>query len=113
LPTVVAFTRAFGILSGVLYAAGAGLVITGLAGLSGRFLLGDLLPFCKQRKGVAPLSPAASWSWWMVVLLAAIPAVPLLLCGLWVGLFRISLLRCMAAITAGVVVRILISIVAQ
>lgn len=110
---VDAFATAFGALPGALYTGGAALASAGLAALCGRFLLGDLRPLYNLRRGVAPLTPPAAWAGLGVAGMAAIPAVPLVLCGLWIGLFRLSLLRCAAAITGGLTVRILISIAVQ
>jgi uncharacterized membrane protein YdjX (TVP38/TMEM64 family) len=113
LPTVAAFTTAFGTLSGVLYAGWGSLVATGLAVLCGRVILGDVLPLYNRRKGIAPLSPSSAWVRWCAVALLAIPGFPLLLCGLWIGALRIPLIRSLVVIAAGLAVRILVSVVAQ
>ena len=110
LSTITAFTTAFGLAPGALYAGGAGLVVTALAALAGRLLLGDLLPLRMQRTGVAPLTPPAAWTWWCAALLAATHAVPLLLCGLWIGAFRIPPLRAAVIIAAGLAVRIIYTV---
>ena len=110
LPPVVAFTSALGILPGVVYSGAAALVATGLAALCGRFFLGDLLPLYHRRTGVAPLSPPPAWVGWCAAALAAIPAVPLLVCGLWVGALRVPLTRSVVVIAAGLAVRIFVSI---
>ena len=110
LSTIAAFTTAFGLVPGALYVGGAGLVVTALAALIGRLLLGDLLPLRMQYKGLPPLTPPAAWTWWCAALLAATHAVPLLLCGLWIGAFRIPPLRAAVIIAAGLAVRIIYSV---
>ena len=78
----------------------------------GRLLFGDLLPLFNLRSGKEPLTPAAAWCRWSALALLSIPAVPLLVGGLWVGAVRIPLGRSFALITAGMVVRILITFAA-
>jgi uncharacterized membrane protein YdjX (TVP38/TMEM64 family)/Fe-S oxidoreductase len=113
LKTVTAFTTAFGTLPGVLYVAGAGVAITALTAACGRLLLGDLLPLYNQRTGKPPLSPSAPWTWWAATAMAALPGFPLIICGLWLGLFRFSLFRIVAAIVTGIVVRVLTTVVSH
>ena len=113
LPVVAAFTTAFGTLSGVLYTGVTGLVATALAAMFGRLFLGDLLPLYNRRKGVAPLSLPKDWAWWSAAVMAAIPGFPLLICGVWVGAFRIPLIRSVAVVAAGLAVRILILVAAR
>jgi uncharacterized membrane protein YdjX (TVP38/TMEM64 family)/Fe-S oxidoreductase len=110
LPGVVAFTSAFGTLTGALYSGVAGLVVTCFAALSSRVLLGDLLPLYNRNKGVEPMHPASAWTGWCTAIMAAIPGFPLLLCGLWSGAFRIPWLRSVIFIAAGLTLRILVSI---
>lgn len=111
LPVVVAFTAAFGTLAGATYAGGAALLVTGLAALCGRFLLGDLLPLYNRSRDLDPLRPPSIWIGWCAAGMAAIPGVPLLACGLWLGAFRIPLSRSVAVIAVGVTLRILIAVV--
>ena len=113
LPTVTAYTSAFGLLPGVLYAGSASLLAAGLAVVIGRLMLGDLLPLYNRRRGVAPLSPPSALAGWSAAAMAAIPGVPLLLCGLWAGAIRIPLIRFLIVIATGLTVRILISFLAR
>ncbi len=113
LKSVTAFNSAFGTPMGVLYSGGAALVVTGLAAICSRFILGDLLPLYNWRKGRNPLSPSSPWGWWCTAALAAIPAFPLLLCGLLTGILRIEPIRSLFFIAAGLAVRILISVAAH
>jgi uncharacterized membrane protein YdjX (TVP38/TMEM64 family)/Fe-S oxidoreductase len=110
LPGVPAFTSAFGTLSGALYSEVAALAVGCLAVLTGRVLLGDLLPLYNRGKGSDAMRPAAAWTGWGAALMAAIPGFPLLVCGLWSGGFRLPWLRCMMFIAAGLALRILVSI---
>ncbi len=106
------FLAAFGTLHGALLATVSGVAICFLAAFSGRLLFGDLLPLFNLRSGKEPLTPAAAWCRWSALALLSIPAVPLLVGGLWVGAVRIPLGRSFALITAGMVVRILITFAA-
>ncbi|QEM68807.1 hypothetical protein FO488_11985 [Geobacter sp. FeAm09] len=110
LRTTAAFTAAFGTPAGVAYVGGAGLVVAGLSALFGRFCLGDLAPLHYQYRGREPLTPTPAWAAWSAGAMAAIPGFPLLACGLWIGGFRIPLGRSVAALTAGLVVRMLLSL---
>jgi uncharacterized membrane protein YdjX (TVP38/TMEM64 family)/Fe-S oxidoreductase len=112
LKTVAAFTVAFGTPAGVIHVGAAGLVVTGVTVLIGRFILGDLLPLRNRRNGVEPLTPSSAWTGWCAVAMAALPGFPLLLCGLWIGGFRLSFLRSLAVIVVGLTVRILILVAA-
>jgi hypothetical protein len=112
LKMLTAFTAAFGIPTGVVYSGGAGLVVTGLAALLGRFILGDLLPLYNQHKRLEPLTPSSTWAGWCAAAMSAVPGFPLLLCGLWIGGFRLPLFRSLAVIIAGLSMRLLILIAA-
>lgn len=111
LQAITAYITAFGTLAGVLYTGFAGLIATGLAALCGRFLLGDLLPLYNRRTGVAPLTPPSARLGCAVALLVAIPAFPLLLCGLLIGALRIPVTRALVVIATGLVIRIFISVI--
>jgi hypothetical protein len=113
LKTTAAFSAAFGTLAGALYASGAGIAITALAVAGGRLLLGDLLPLYNQRRGAETLAPSAPWSWWTAAAVAALPGFPLIICGLWLGVFRLSLFRSMTAIAVGIIIRVFISLAAH
>jgi uncharacterized membrane protein YdjX (TVP38/TMEM64 family) len=112
LNTTAAFSAAFGTLAGALYASGAGIAITALAVAGGRLLLGDLLPLYNQRRGAEILAPSAPWTWWAAAAMAALPGFPLIICGLWLGVFRLSLFRSMTAIAVGIIIRVFISLAA-
>lgn len=112
LRTTAAFTAAFGTLPGLAYAGCTALVITGLSALLGRFCLGDLAPLHYQYRGREPRTPPPAWAGWCAGVMTAIPSFPLLVCGLWIGGFRIPLVRSVAAITAGLVVRLFFSFAA-
>jgi uncharacterized membrane protein YdjX (TVP38/TMEM64 family)/Fe-S oxidoreductase len=113
LPTITAYTSAFGPLPGALYAGGASLLAATLAVLIGRLFLGDLLPIYNRRKGVAPLSPPSALAGWSAAAMVAIPGFPLLLCGLWAGVLRIPLIRFLIVIATGITVRILVSYITR
>lgn len=113
LQTVVAFTSAFGMVPGVLYVGGAGLAVTCMTVLFGRLFLGDVLPLYNRSRGVEPMSLPSAWTGWSAAVMASIPGFPLMVCGLWLGGFRIPLVRSVAVIGAGLAVRILISLVAR
>ena len=110
LPGSAALASAFGTLNGVWYSWVSGLIVTTLAVLLGRVLLGDLLPLYHRGKGADPLKPAAAWAGWCAALMAVIPGFPLLLLGFWTGACRIPLLRSVAVIAAGLAVRTLVSL---
>lgn len=113
LRTTAAFATAFGTPTGLAYVGCAGLVVTGLSALLGRFCLGDLAPLHYQYRGREPRTPPPAWAAWCAGAMAAVPGFPLVLCGLWIGGFRIPLVRSAAAITAGLVVRLLLSFAAN
>ena len=110
LPGVAAFASAFGAFAGACYAGLAALSVTGCAFLLGRFFLGDLLPLYNLKKGREPRRPPAAWTGWCAAVLAAIPGVPLLLCGLWGGATRLPPTRFVIVSAVGLAVRILVSL---
>lgn len=112
LSTTRAFVAAFGLPQGALYAYSTGIIAIGLATCCGRFVLGDLLPLNNRRNGLDPLTAPPGWSGWCAAVLAAVPGLPLLLCGLFAGAFRVPLLRALTFAAFGLFVRFLISIVA-
>lgn len=112
LKSFIAFNTAFGSVTGILYSGCAALVVSGLAAFCGRFVFGDILPLYFRRNGVEPLTPSAAWTCWGAAVLLAIPTVPLVLSGLLIGALRIPPLRSLVVITAGLAIRILISVVA-
>lgn len=109
LPGVVAFTSAFGTLPGLVYSGGASLVVAFLAVLSGRMFFGDLLPLYNRSQGLEPERPVSVWTGFCAALLAAVPGIPLLFCGVWSGVFRLPYIRACLVIVAGIAVRILVS----
>ncbi|HIJ88812.1 MAG TPA: hypothetical protein HPP97_14235 [Desulfuromonadales bacterium] len=113
LNSVAAFNSAFGTATGLLYSGSAALVATGLAVACGRMLLGDLLPLYNRQKGVEPLTPSSPLAMWSTAVLTAIPAVPLLPCGLLIGVLRVPPIRQLSIIAAALAVRILMSVVTQ
>ena len=112
LPTTRAFVTAFGLPQGALYVYSTGIIAVGLAACCGRFVLGDLLPLNNRRKGLDPLTPSPVWSGWCAAVLAAVPGLPLLLSGLFAGVFRVPLHRVLVFAAYGLFFRFIISIVA-
>lgn len=112
LPTTRAFVSAFGLPQGALYVYITGIIAVGLAACCGRFVLGDLLPLNNRRNGLDPLAPSPAWSGWCAAVLAAVPGLPLLLSGLFAGVFRVPLHRVLVFAAYGLFFRFIISIVA-
>jgi len=110
LPGAAGFAAAFGTRAGACYAGLAAWAVAGCAVVLGRLLLGDLLPLYNRRRGREPLSPPAPWTGWCAGVLAAVPGLPLLACGLWGGAVRLPLTRFLMFSAAGVAVRILVSL---
>lgn len=112
LQTTSAFLAAFGLPLGALYVFASGILAVSLAACISWFVLGDLLPLYRRRNGVDPLTSAPGWSGWCVALSAAVPALPLLLPGLFAGVFRIPLSRVLLFVGAGLTIRFFVSLAA-
>ncbi|NVN98085.1 MAG: VTT domain-containing protein [Geobacteraceae bacterium] len=110
LKSVVAFATAFGTTTGLLLSWSAAVIVSCAAVCIGRFLLGDILPLLNRSKGLNPLSPCAAWLSWSAALILALPPLPLVLPALLIGAIRLAPLRTFAIFSAGLTVRILISV---
>jgi uncharacterized membrane protein YdjX (TVP38/TMEM64 family)/Fe-S oxidoreductase len=110
LPGVLAFASAFGTIAGSLYSGAAALLATCCAVFIGWFFLGDFSALYNRGKGIDPLHPPSAWAEWLTAFMAAIPGLPLFLCGLWGGAIRLPWIRCVVIIALGLTVRILVSL---
>ena len=97
--------NAFGMLPGIMYAA-FGMLVAGCAGLAcGRFFLGDVLPYLRERKGAA-VESAVSVPMTLLPLLIALPWIPAVWVALVAGALRIPLQRAAVALAVGALLRV-------
>jgi len=103
---VLAATSAYGALPGILYSL-FGMLVAICSGLAvGRFFLGDILPYLRQRRGAEIEPSVVSPALTMLPLLIALPWIPAVWVALLVGFLRIPLQRTAVLLAVGALLRV-------